>query len=74
MEHLSFHGTSLSPWNISLSNSLLFSPSCEAERKEYARQSRASEEVMRVRVAEVKDMVHEEQISKKEIASGDYFT
>ena len=29
---------------------------------------------MRVRVAEVKDMVHEEQISKKEIASGDYFT
>lgn len=51
---------------------LLLSPSCEAERKEYARQSRASEEVMRVRVAEVKDMVHEEQISKKEIASGDY--
>lgn len=53
---------------------LLFSSSGEAERKEYARQSRASEEVMRVRVAEVRDMVHEEQISKKEIASGDYFT
>ena len=41
-----------------------------AERKEYARQSRASEDVMRERVEEVKDIVHEEQISKKEIANG----
>ncbi|CAI8019908.1 Coiled-coil domain-containing protein 153 [Geodia barretti] len=39
-----------------------------AERKEYARQSRASEEVMRERVQEVREMVHEEQISKKDIA------
>ena len=43
---------------------------CVAERKEYARQSRASEEVMRERVEEVKEMVHEEQISKREIANG----
>ena len=43
---------------------------CVAERKEYARQSRASEEVMRERVSEVRDMVQEEQISKREIANG----
>ena len=43
---------------------------CQAECKEYARQSRASEEVMRGRVEEVRDMVHEEELSKKEIASG----
>jgi septal ring factor EnvC (AmiA/AmiB activator) len=39
-----------------------------AERKEYARQSRASEEVMRERVQEVREIVHEEQINKKDIA------
>jgi hypothetical protein len=41
-----------------------------AERKEYARQSRASEEVMRERVQEVREIVHEEQINKKDIAEG----
>ena len=44
-----------------------------AERKEYARQSRASEEVMRERVQEVREMVHEEQISKKDIAEGNNY-
>ena len=42
----------------------------QAERKEYARQSRAGEDVMRERVEEVREMVHEEQVSKKEIANG----
>ena len=41
-----------------------------AERKEYARQSRASEDVMRERVEEVREIVHEEQISKKDISDG----
>ena len=42
-----------------------------AERKEYARQSRASEEVMRDRVMEIKEVVEEEKVSKREITTGE---
>ena len=42
-----------------------------AERKEYARQSRASEEVMRDRVMEIKEVVEEEKVSKREITNGE---
>ena len=41
-----------------------------AERQEYARRSRASEEVMRDRMVEAKSMIDEEKISKKELSYG----
>ena len=46
-------------------------PLISAERKEYARQSRASEEVMRDRVLEIKEVVEEEKVSKREITNGE---
>ena len=41
-----------------------------AERQEYARRSRASEEVMRDQMQEAKTMVEEERVTKREITFG----
>ena len=41
-----------------------------AERQEYARRSRASEEVMREKMMEARSMVDEEKLTKKELSSG----
>ena len=41
-----------------------------AERQEYARRSRASEEVMRDRMLEARELVEEEKIVKRELTSG----
>ncbi len=41
-----------------------------AERHEYARRSRASEEVMRDRMTEAKSLVDEEKLSKRELSFG----
>jgi len=47
---------------------LLFS----AERQQYARRSRASEEVMRDRMQEARQLVEEEKITKRELSYGVY--
>ena len=41
-----------------------------AERQEYARRSRASEEVMRDQMQEAKTMVEEERVTKRELTYG----
>ncbi len=43
-----------------------------AERHEYARRSRASEEVMRDRMSESKSLLDEERLSKKELSYGQF--
>lgn len=43
-----------------------------AERQEYARRSRASEEVMRDQMMEAKSKVDEEKVMKRELTYGEY--
>ena len=50
--------------------SCFLSSSYAAERQEYARRSRASEEVMRDRMLEARELVEEEKIVKRELTSG----
>jgi len=42
------------------------------ERQQYARRSRASEEVMRDRMQEARQLVEEEKITKRELSYGVY--